>query len=364
MKMSIFTLALLLTLKAHAQTEAVDKPVEFTGYFDMYYQTDANQQLRTPGRIFDARNNVAQMNLAELSFKKTKGQVQFRGDLAFGEMVDTLVGADPTAAVGTANADPSKNITQAIITYTPSAANGLTITAGKFYSYLGLEVPHAKDNWNYSRSYTYNYGIPFWHEGVSIGYALIPGKLTGTAYVLNAWDGRIANEQNKSATHGASLNWTPVDGASLIYNYIGGAEGTDAGAVRTVHELNGSYAFNTTASLAFDVISGMQTHVTTTTDAKWNAYTVYAKFNFTPWYTLSPRYEVFDDADGFALGQGIQQKITSITLSNNFNLGDGLEARLEVRSDKSNVESAYFKNKDNQNSDNETTTAIALLYSF
>lgn len=134
-------------------------------------------------------------------------------------------------------------------------------------------------------------------------------------------DGRIANEQNKSATLGASLNWTPLDGVSLLYNYIGGAEGTDSGTVRTVHELNGSYA-------------------------------------------LSPRYEVFDDADGFALGQGIQQKITSVTLSNNFNLGDGLDARLEVRNDKSNVESTYFKNKDGQNSENDTTTAVALLYSF
>lgn len=364
MKFLIFTMAVLLTFKAQAQTETLEKPLEFSGYFDMYYQTDANQQLRAPGRVFDARNNVAQVNLAELSFKKTKGPVQFRGDLAFGEMVDTLVGVDPTAAVSTANADPSKNITQAIVTYTPSAVNGLTIAAGKFYSYLGFEVTHAKDNWNYSRSYTYNYGIPFWHEGMSIGYAFIPGKLTGTVYVLNAWDGRIANEQNKSATLGASINWIPVESASLIYNYIGGAEGTDSGAVRTVHELNGSYAFNSLLSLAFDVISGQQTHVTTTTDAKWNAYTIYAKLSFTPWYNLSPRYEVFDDKDGFALGQGISQKITSVTLSNNFNLGDGLEARLEIRHDKSNVESTYFKNKDGQNSDSETTTTVALLYSF
>jgi len=364
MKSLIFMLAILLTFKAQAQTTETEKPVEFSGYFDMYYQTDANQQLRTPGRVFDARNNVAQVNLAELSFKKNKGQVQFRGDLAFGEMVDTLVGADPTTAVSTANADPSKNITQAILTYTPSSVSGLTLTAGKFYSYLGFEVTHAKDNWNYSRSYTYNYGIPFWHEGLGIAYAFVPGKFTATAYILNAWDGRIANEQNKSATLGASLNWVPTDGASVIYNYIGGAEGTESGAVRTVHELNGSYAFNSLFTLAFDAITGQQTHVTATTDAKWNAYAVYTKFSFTPWYTLSPRYEVFDDADGFALGQGIQQKITSITLSNNFNLGDGLEARLEIRNDKSNVESAYFKNRDGQNSDTDTTTAVALLYSF
>ncbi|MGZ3744685.1 MAG: outer membrane beta-barrel protein, partial [Pseudobdellovibrionaceae bacterium] len=295
---------------------------------------------------------------------KIKGPVQFKADLAFGEMVDPLMGVDPTAAVSTANADPTKNLTQALLIYSPVSINGLTLTAGKFYSYMGYEVTHAKDNWQYSRSYTYNYGLPFWHEGLSAAYCFIPEKLTGTIYFLNAWDGRIANERNKSATLGASLNWVPVEGASLTYNYIGGSETTDSAAIKSVHELNGSYEFNPFASIAFDSILGKQIHATSTNEAKWTGYTLYAKFNFTNWYALSPRYEVFDDSDGFALGQGIQQKITSLTLSNNFNLGNGLETRLEVRNDKSNIKSSYFKGRNGQDSDSETTTAVALLYSF
>lgn len=346
------------------EAASTEKPIEFSGYFDMYYQSDSNTQIRTPGRIFDARNNVAQVNLAELSFKKSKGPVHFRADFSFGEMVDTLMGVDPTAALPSANTDPTKNMTQAILSYSPSNISNLTLTAGKFYSYLGYEVTHAKDNWQYSRSYTYNYGIPFWHEGLGAAYGFIPGKLTITAYLLNAWDGRIANEQNKSATLGASLNWIPVQSASLIYNYIGGSENTDSAALRSVHEFNGNYEVNSFVTIAFDYVIGKQIHSVGTDDAKWTGYTVYAKFNFTNSYALSPRYEIFDDSDGLILNQGIRQKITSITLSNNFNLGDGFETRLEVRNDKSNAKSTYFKDREGQNSDSETTTAVALLYAF
>lgn len=356
MKYLIYLIAILMTLKAEAQSvnQTDDKPIDFTGNFDLYYKTDDSNRIRTPGRVFDARNNVMQVNLAELSAKKTKGPIQFRADFAFGEMVDTLMGVDPSAAVGTANADASKNITQAFITYNTSEIKDLTISAGKFYSYLGFEVTRAKDNWNYSRSYTYNYGIPFWHEGLSLGYGFIPTKLSGTFYVMNAWDGRIANEQNKSATLGASLNWAPMEGAILVFNYISGAEGTESGSIRSVSELNGSYAINDFASVAFDTVVGRQTSTATTTESKWNSYVIYAKLNFTPFYTLSPRYEVYDDADGFTLGQGTTQKITSITLSNNFNLEQGLEARIEIRNDKSNAVST----------NNHTTTTVAFLYSF
>lgn len=359
---------------AHAEDAATSgSPLETTGYFDMYYQNADSGQFRSAGRAFDARNSVMQLNLAEISFKKKVSEVQLRADLAFGEMLEPLMGIDPTAAVSTANADATKYLPQAFLTYNPANAQNLSITAGKFYSYLGFEVTHAKDNWQYSRSYTYNYGIPFWHEGVGAAYAVIPGKFTSTLYMLNAWDGRIANEQNKSSTWGASLNYVPVDGASLIYNVISGSETTNKDGVRTVHELIGSYQINAFAAVAFDVIQGQQDFAVGTTKGKWSGYSLYAKYAFTSWYTLSPRYEVFDDSDaGVALATpaytpaaiGIKQKITSITLSNNFNLGNGLETRLELRQDKSDVTSAYFKNKDGLNSDKEMTTTLALLYGF
>jgi hypothetical protein len=229
-------------------------------------------------------------------------------------------------------------------------------------------VTKAKDNWQYSRSYTYNYGIPFWHEGISGAYTIVPDKFVGTLYLLNAWDGRVSQEQNKSSTVGASLNFTGIDGIAANYNYIGGAEGADQ-SLREAHEVNLTYTVNPVIALAMDYVLGSQKNIPTIGDAKWNGLTVYLKAALTSFYSISPRYEVFDDSDkGFAVAGGLsavgtKQKITAWTLTNNFNLGDGLEARVELRSDKSDS-NLFFKDKDGSTTDHQETYTGALLYSF
>lgn len=188
-----------------------------------------------------------------------------------------------------------------------------------------------------SRSYTFNYGIPFWHEGISGAYAVVPDKFSTTIYLLNAWDGRISQEQNQSTTVGLNLNYTGVQDLIANYNYLGGGESADKSR-REVHEVNLSYTVSPTLSLAADYVAGMQKDIPTTGEAKWSGLAFYLKFAVNGIYTISPRYEIFDDSDsGFAIAGGLsspgtKQKISSWTLSNNFNLGDGLEARIEMRS--------------------------------
>lgn len=139
---------------------------EIHGYFDFYFQNADSQQQRSAGRTFDARNNLWQLNMAEISITQQTPEVLFKADLAFGEMTDALM--------STPNADASKHLPQATLKYTPSAWPQFSLTAGKFYSYLGYEVTRAKENFNYSRSYIYNFGIPFWHEGLSLTYKELP----------------------------------------------------------------------------------------------------------------------------------------------------------------------------------------------
>lgn len=149
----------------------------------------------------------------------------------------------------------------------------------------------------------------------------------------------------------------------MTYNYIEGSESTDKSARRRVHEVNGSYQLNPTWTLAFDVIDGLQKNATASTDATWKAWAIYAKYNMNTWYSLSARYELYDDSDGgFTLGTA--QKINSLTFTNNFTLSEGLETRLEYRHDKSNITSAYFKNSSGSDASSESTAAVALLYGF
>jgi hypothetical protein len=55
-----------------------------------------------------------------------------------------------------------EHIGQANLTYMPETFKLMTFKVGKFYSLMGLENPKPKDNWNYSRSYSYYYGKPLW----------------------------------------------------------------------------------------------------------------------------------------------------------------------------------------------------------
>lgn len=380
----IFLSTAMLTSQISGAAEADEtKPtsgLELGGYLDFYYQVSPQAHAPAPalagpriveGRYFDRHSNQMTLNMAEVTLKKKVEKVSFLVSLGLGEMVDQLSGGGSQSVTATnstnpAANEPTRNITQATISYAPT--DRLSITAGKFYSFMGLEVTRAKDNWQYSRSYTYNYAIPFWHEGVSVGYALVPSKLSATAYLLNAWDGRISTKQNESTTVGFNLNFTGIDNLAANYNYIGGAESNDRSR-REVHELNVVYKFTPRFSVATDYVLGSQKNIPALGDAKWSGLSLYAKASLTDAYSISPRIEFFDDSDkGFAIAGGLAaagapQKLTSYVLTNSFDLGHGLETRFELRADKSNS-NQFFKSKDGGPSDHQESYTLALLYAF
>ena len=364
----------------HSQAEenksaVLNLGVEVTAYFDFYDQFSPQAHafpgstsgpVIVDGRIFDKHVNQMTLNMAEISFKKKSEKVLFKADIAAGEMVDQLSGGGSQASPNVAANEPTRNVTQATLSYTVN--DQFSVTAGKFYTHMGLEVAKAKDNYQYSRSFTYNYGTPFWHQGVSGTYLIIPGKLSSTLYLLNAWEGRISQEQNKSSTFGANVNFTGIEGLTANYNYIGGSE-LAASSSRQLHEINLTYVINPIFTVAADYIAGSQKDALINSDAKWSGLSLYVKAVINDFYSISPRYELFDDSDsGFAVsgglsGAGVKQKISSITLTNAFNLGDGLETRLELRSDTSDSE-LYFKDKNGAASNHQESYAAAVLYAF
>ena len=364
-----------------ASSNASSSPIELSGYFDFYYQAgpQAHAALTTPaptsgprmveGRSFDRVADQLTLNMIELSAKKKVGKVAYRLDAAFGEMVDVLAGNGPTlGAMGTnspnpAANEPTRNITQATIAYT--AAEGLTITAGKFYSPMGYETTKAKDNLQYSRSLTYNFGVPFWHQGLNVAYEAIPKKFTATAYVVNGWDGRLASQTSRTPALGLAVNATPIDPLVLNLVYLEAPESGAGSGRRSAAEFNATYNFTAQYALAADGVWGTWKSPSGGTDAKWNGITLYGKAQFGV-YTLSPRFEIYDDSDSgltMAVGTAVKQKITAVTISNNFDLGDGFEGRVEYRTDKSDS-NVYFKNSDGTATDKQDTYTVALLYSF
>lgn len=286
----IFLIILSLTfcIESFSESRSTER-IEFGGYLDFYYQTSPQGHSAIPatlsgprvieGRYFDRQTNQMNLNMAEVSLKQKSGKTTFKIDIATGEMVDQLNGGGShsvTAAnpINMAANEPTRNITQAILSY--SVSDRATISLGKFYTHMGLEVTKAKDNWQYSRSYTYNYGIPFWHQGVSLNYLLYPDTLSASFYLLNAWDGRVSQEQNQATSVGANLNYFGTKNLILNYNYIGGAEAAN-GSHRQVQEINAVYRCNDRISIAIDYIYGQQAKIPGQTDVRWSSFTVSVK---------------------------------------------------------------------------------------
>ena len=136
-------------------------------------------------------------------------------------------------------------------------------------THIGLELTKPKDNWNYTRSTIFTFGLPLWHAGAHLGYSVIPNIFAVNTYLYNGWNTMVDN--NFSPTYGLQLKWSPNDKFTWIYNYIGGPEqASDNKNWKQVHETNLTYNLTPTVSLASDFIYGNEKAVTTTgVDADW-----------------------------------------------------------------------------------------------
>ncbi len=375
------------TPEAPKTPEAVSSPI--SAYLDFLFQWHPRGgSFQVPGRVFDHVANTMSVQWAELSYEKKMQNLKIHVDVAFGEAVQRYTGltaipgrGDFTPAPSTTNLanffDPMNHVPAAYVVYTPDSAPRLSITAGKIYTHVGFEYTKAKDNWNYSRSMSFNFGGPFFHTGVGIGYVLVPDQLTSNLYILNGWDGRITAEQNNTPTYGLNVGWVGVPGLAVNYNLISGTETQDAEAIRQVHELNASYNLNESFTVAVDVLSGTQKRSlvtgTTAEDANWLGVVGYLRWKASEKTAATVRYEEFNDNDGITLASTAfsqkdparKQKVTGITLTLAQQLTQGTEARLEYYSqstDKSAL--GLFKDASGANASSQHTVGLSILSTF
>lgn len=363
-------------------------PATFSGYVDLLYQLNLSGRNAIAGRTLDPIASLLSVQWAEIAFERRRGPLKAYIEFAFGHAVDRFTGISTPGRGDNINSittpiaqstiyDPLNNVPTAYVAFTPESVSGLTLTIGKLYTHLGFEFTKSKDNWNYSRSMTFNYGRPFFHTGLGVGYAIVPEKLNSTFYVLNGWDGRVSGEQNKSATLGWNVNWTPNSNFVMNYNLISGSETTDNEAIRQVHEVNASYAVTSSITVAFDYLTGVQKRAVVTPavlDTKWSGMAAYVRYKADPSFSGTLRYEIFDDTNGAMLPTGTgfysndptkSQKVSAITATVGHQLAEGLDLRLEYRSDTTDrAETGIFKDKDGANTAKQDTVSVSVLATF
>lgn len=346
---------------------ADEEDLKISGYMDLYYSYNSNNPpavtaptsttLTQPAgnikyRAFDQYHNDVNLSLFELFMVKKKGEVTMKVALDFGRTAEVMSPVD----------EISKNFTQATITYTPKNLDQLSITAGKMLTHMGMELLKSSDNWNYSRSLLFNYGAPFWHEGLAVSWAFIPNKLTSTFFLYNNSVGMY--EDNRHKSYGLQIFATPMEGMVLSYNMITTHDKSLSNNARTIHNAYGSYQFTSNFAAQFDAVYGKEeAGKSDGSDGNWSAANVGVKWTLGS-YTLAPRYGYYDDSDAITIERGTTgQKLKTYTLTNSFNLGSGLETRLEFRMDKSDKD--VFADEDGSlTKDTQFTTTLGLMFNF
>lgn len=303
-------------------------------------------------RFYDNRHNDFALNLAELTLSAAIKKTSFLVDLDFGEFSEQ----NTTDSV-------SKHIGQAHVTYDIDGKHSINV--GKMYTHVGYELAKPIDNWNYSRSYTFGYGGPFWHEGVALKAAYENGIRWGL-YIYDGWDTR--RDTNSGKTYGAQLGWAN-EKLAVIYNFITGAERADNQSdFRTVHELNAQYNFTSNFSLALDTLMGVDENAAAAgVDQKWRSVALYANWKFSDKWRFALREEWFNEFTksgtyklGYTNGPASSPfNVISHTLTIAYSLAERNEIRLEQRLDDANEN--IFRDKDHQTNSTQNTSVISWM---
>jgi hypothetical protein len=263
------------------------------------------------------------LNLAEIMVSKAATEESpfgFNLTYGLGPTADAVNGPDP----GTT----ADNFFQY---YLSGNMGGVTLDFGKFVTIAGAEVIETAPNWNYSRSFLFGLAIPFYHFGLR---ATIPvsDTFTLTGLLVNGWDNVVDNNGGK--TFGVALNWKPSERFGIIQNIITGPETTgDNDTFRNLFDTIVTVGLSDFATFMvnFDYGSDQAFSIEGEgTDVNWVGVAAYLKLQ-AGMFSLTPRFEYFDDADGFRTGT--VQKMKSFTLTPEIMFNDNLLTRFEYRHD-------------------------------
>ena len=334
------------------------REVEVSGFIDGYYSYNFNKPADRTNvlRNFDTRSNQFALNLAEIVIEKKpdplNSRVGFRLDLDYGPATDLVHATEPGGK------DVYKVIQQAYGSYLAPIGSGLQIDFGKFVTVHGAEVIETKDNWNYSRGLLFAWAIPYYHFGVRAKYAL-NSKVSLTGLVVNGWNN--VEENNGGKTLGITLGLAPTPKLAIVQNYMTGPEQpNDNKHYRHLSDTTATYSFNKRWAVMGNYDYGIDT-LTAGGKVHWQGVAGYLRYAPTERLAFTPRYEWFDDHNGFSTGTA--QRVKEFTLTGEYKLRPTLITRFELRRDWSN-QPFFSKSDPTVLARSQATVLAGLIWTF
>ena len=348
-KLSLFLFSASPLVIAQDAPSAV-KYWQFTGSVDGLYSLNFDHPAERTNllRNFDTKANAFTLQGANFGTQFTTSQFGFHLDAGFGQIYRTIGATDPRRGA-------NQYIGQLYASYRPIKGSNLQFDFGKFYTPVGAEVIDETTNFNHSRSLLFALGSPYYHFGLR---ATVPvtKSLTVGGVVVNGWND--VKDNNSGKTFGVTLTSTHAKW-NWAQTYLAGPEKADTNhGFRYLYDsvLNVSPA--TWVQGYVEVLAGAEHRAQGNfVDARydrWNGVAFAAKFNPAKKWSISPRWEMYNDSTGFT--SGLAQHLTEATLTGEYRPTQFMTWRLEYRQDRSNQ--SFFNNGAKRT---QQTLLVALL---
>lgn len=337
--LALFAL-LVAALPAFGQAPAPPAPapppgflqnLQISGAVDGYATWNANSPANGTNALYNFNTSADSfdLNLAELKVVKPvekPGDLGFTLELGYGQAIDTMQSADPTAG------DTGlRNFVQLYATCKVPIGSGLTLDFGKFSTPVGAEVIETQSDWNYSRSLLFALAIPYNHTGLRASYSFTKA-VSAYAMIVNGWND--VSDNNRGKSFGAGVSWTPNSQWSLAENVITGPEqANDNRHYRKVTDTVLTWSVTAKLSLMGNYDFGND-HVSGVA-MRWQGAAAYLRYQFTPRFAVTPRVEWYTDPQGFTTGTA--QQLREVTITPEYKVNGHMLVRLEYRADRSST---------------------------
>ena len=361
----LFCLSVFSAKASAQQTTNTDliNDTTFNVLIDGYYGYNFNRPIGGINllRAYDVSSNSFSLNQAAVVIENSpnleKGKRWgLRLDLQYGQATETVQGN----AANEPRPQVYRPVWQAYGTYVFDAGKGLTVDFGKFASSLGYETNYTKDNFNYSRSYFFNF-LPFYHFGFRSQLPL-NDKVTVMYNLVNGT--QQSEDFNGFKSHHVAVVVNPTRRISGQINYYFGQEqrdrlpalnptlaavasqpGLSVDVVRPVpsgmlHIFDSYYTFNVTKKLTLaaqgDYVIG-RVFRDSPPSTVWGGVG-YARYQWTPKFAIAGRFEYLNErvSPAGALFTGVNQALKEHTLTAEYKFAEGFLGRVEYRRDFSN----------------------------
>lgn len=352
--------------------------ISISGFLDTSYTWSSNRP-KGPnafglnddisGRYFDQDHNEIVFNHFNLTLEKPEKDwgVGFKLVTDFGRTAEllreaTFYGVNKLAGAGNGG-EPSAELREAFVTTTIPIGDGLQVKGGLFVTTLGTEIipnPGAYND-NISRSFLFNFSIPFRHLGVLMSYPLHK-MVTVTAGPVTGWDNPHDNNRQPSFLGG--IGFTPADVFSLASNIIVGPEQRHKnGRKRLAWSNVATIRPADPLTLFLEYTFGYEQKASGfgVQNSTWQGVAAIASYNWTDRFNTALRGEFFYDHDGVRTGV-FNVKAGELTLTAAYKFTAKLLGRFEVRQDWANK--SAFMERFPTSDKNQTTLALQGIYTF